>query len=132
MLQRSGALARLVFVDLIGSVFWFPIWWYTVGLKKMIDWCVEGLRYRAKQYAFGIWIRNFLVPMYGQYEWAGRLISVLMRFVVIVGRGIAIVVEGIAYFALVIAWIIIPPVALVMSLQNIVSGTFVRSVPGSL
>jgi hypothetical protein len=122
MLQRSGALARLVFVDLIGSVFWFPVWWYTVGLKKMIEWCVDGLRYRAKQYAFGIWIRNFFVPMYGQYEWTGRLISVFMRFVVIVGRGIAIGVEALVYLAFAVAWIVLPPLALVMAVQNILNG----------
>lgn len=129
MLQRTGALARLMFVDLIGSVFWFPVWWYTSGAKKMVEWCVEGLRYRAKQYAFGIWIRNFFVPMYGQYEWTGRAISVFMRFVVIVFRGIALAIEALAYLTFAIAWMTIPPFALVMALQNIWTGAFLSVVP---
>jgi hypothetical protein len=118
MMQRSGALARLVFVDLIGSVLWFPIWWYTKGLTKFISWCYEGLLYRYKQYAFRVWIKNFFVPMYAQYDWTGRLISIGMRFFVILGRGIAIFIEALAYLFLVLCWCLVPPLAIMMALQN--------------
>lgn len=128
MLQGTGALARLLFVDLIGSVLWFPVWWYTTGIKKMIQFCIDGLRYRIRQYAFAIWIKNFFVPMYGQYDWQGRLISVFMRFVVIVARGFALVFETLAYVFLVFCWALVPPLAFFMALQNIISGTFVNQI----
>lgn len=128
MLQGTGALARLLFVDLIGSVLWFPVWWYTTGIKKMIQFCIDGLRYRIRQYAFAIWIKNFFVPMYGQYDWQGRLISVFMRFVVIVARGIALFFEALAYVFLVFCWALVPPLAFFMALQNIISGTFVNQI----
>lgn len=122
MLQGTGALARLLFVDLIGSVAWFPIWWYTTGLKKMIQWCLDGLHYRVRQYSFAVWIKNFFVPMYGQYDWQGRLISVLMRTVVLTGRGVALVAEAVIYVFLVLAWAIVPPLAFILALQNILLG----------
>jgi len=129
MMQRTGALARLVFVDLIGSVVWFPVWWYTTGLKNMIVWCVEGINYRRRQYAIGLWVRNFFVPMYAQYDWGGRLVSIWMRFVVIIGRSLGLVLEGLAYAFLVVCWCVVPPLALVLALQNIIYGTFVQQVP---
>ncbi len=129
MMQRTGALARLVFIDLFGSVIWFPVWWYTTGLKNMIAWCVEGLSYRARQYAIGIWVKNFFVPMFAQNDWTGRLVSIWMRFVIIVLRSIGLVVEGLVYVFMVICWCVIPPLALALALQNILSGTFSSQVP---
>ncbi len=129
MLKSTGALARLLFIDLLGSLAWFPIWWYTTGLKKMISWCIDGLHYRIKQYSFKIWLKNFFVPMYGQYDWQGRAISVFMRLVVIIGRGIALAVEGVIYFVLILCWMIIPPLAFFLALQNIVSGMFMSQMP---
>jgi len=128
MMQGTGSLARLLFVDLIGSVVWFPIWWYTTGIKKLIQWCHDGLRYRVRQYSFRIWIKNFFVPMYGQYDWEGRLISVFMRFVVLVGRSIALVAEFVIYVILVFGWAIVPPVAFFMALQNILAGSLLPPV----
>ncbi|MFA6099557.1 MAG: hypothetical protein WC750_01605 [Patescibacteria group bacterium] len=129
MLQGTGALARLLFVDLIGSVAWFPIWWYTTGIKKMIQWCLDGLHYRIRQYSFAVWIKNFFVPMYGQYDWQGKLISVLMRTVVLIGRSIALVAEAVIYVFLVLAWAIVPPLVFILALQNIMSGAFMSQVP---
>ena len=127
MLQRTGALARLVFVDLIGSVVWFPVWWYTKGLKQMIAWCADGLRYRARQYGIGLWIRNFFVPMFAQYDWEGRLVSVGVRFFVILGRCIALVAEGVVYVFLVLCWVTVPPLALALAIQNILAGALTRT-----
>ncbi len=129
MLQGTGALARLLFVDLIGSVAWFPIWWYTTGIKRMIQWCLDGLRYRVRQYSFAVWIKNFFVPMYGQYDWQGRLISVFMRTVVLIGRAIAIVAEATVYVLLVFVWAVLPPLAFILALQNIMSGAFMSQIP---
>jgi len=122
MMQRSEALARLIFVDLLGSIIWFPIWWYTKGLQKFINWCYEGLRYRYEQYAFRVWIKNFFIPMYAQYDFVGRLISVGMRFFVILGRGIALLIEAFIYLGLIACWVIIPPLAILMALQNMYAG----------
>lgn len=104
-------VVRYLLSDVIGSVFYFPVWWYTVGLLSAVRWAVRQWSYQAKSFAIGLWIRSFYVPMYGQYDWAGRLMSIFMRFVVIVGRLIALVALAVAYFFLVCVWIVLPPIA---------------------
>ena len=118
MKSRVGAIAQLLFVDLIGSIAWFPVWWYTRGLQKVILSAFGAIRYRSQAYALKIWIRNFFAPMYGQYDWTGRLVSIFMRFVVIIGRSIAIVVEACVYLIGIVLWVLLPPVALILALQG--------------
>jgi hypothetical protein len=84
----------------------------------------NALRYRARAYAFVIWIKNFFVPMYGQYDWTGRLVSIFMRIVVLIGRGIALVVEAMVYAAGLVVWVLAPFVALLMFITNLY-GSFV-------
>ncbi|MBD3251608.1 hypothetical protein GF380_04120 [Candidatus Uhrbacteria bacterium] len=122
MKTRVGSIAQLLFVDLIGSVAWFPVWWYTKGLQMLLQSVFRALQYRVRAYAFGIWIKNFFVPMYGQYDWTGRLISVFMRFVVLIGRGIAITVIAWVYLLGVIAWVLLPPLALLLFFQGGAAG----------
>lgn len=122
MNPRVSAIARLLFVDLLGSVAWFPVWWYTTGLSLAAGKAWQALRYRSQAYAFRIWIRNFFVPMYGQYDLAGRLVSVFMRFVVLVGRGIALVAEALVYAAGLVLWGVAPPLTIVFFLMNAFGG----------
>ena len=129
MLKRTDAIALFLFIDFMSSLAWFPFWWSISVLIKMIGWCIDGLHYRIKQYSFKIWLKNFFVPMYGQYDWQGRAISVFMRLVVIIGRGIALAAEGVIYFVLILCWMIIPPLAFFLALQNIVSGMFMSQMP---
>ena len=118
MKSRVGAVAQLLFVDLFGSIAWFPVWWYTDGLTLAASKAVAALRYRSQAYAFRIWIRNFFVPMYGQHDLAGRLVSVFMRLIVLVGRSIAIAVEAIAYALALLLWMLILPLALIFAVIN--------------
>lgn len=124
MKSRVGAVSHLLFIDLLGSVAWFPVWWYTKGLLMVANSAFNALRYRARAYSFVIWIKNFFVPMYGEYDWTGRLISVFMRFVVLIGRSIALVVEAMVYAAGLVVWVLAPAVALLLFLTNLF-GSFV-------
>lgn len=108
-------LTKFVVSETIGSVMRFPLWWYTDGLMNLGAWIVRELEYRWKAYAFAIWIRNIFVPMYGQYDWSGRLVSFVMRLVVLVGRGIALIIEALAYFFLALLYVIAPPSAIVLT-----------------
>jgi hypothetical protein len=118
MKSRVGAVAQLLFVDLAGSVAWFPVWWYTKGLQKVVTSSFAALRYRSQSYALTLWIRNFFVPMYGQYDWTGRLVSVFMRTVVIIGRSIALLVEAWVYLLGAVFWVLLPPVSLLLAIRG--------------
>lgn len=128
--SRTQAVAKLVFIDLVGSVAWFPVWWYTTGLQRVIESSVNAIRYRVRSYALRVWIRNFFVPMYGQYDWTGRLISLLMRFVVLVFRIFELAFESALYAAGIILYALAPPVFVALFVMSFIQGAFIEQVTG--
>ena len=120
MQSRTGAVARLLLVDLAGSVLWFPLWWYTTGLSRVIMHGLRVLRYRARSYSLAIWLKNFFVPMYGQHDLVGRLVSVVMRFIVLVGRSIALLVEAMFYLFVVALWAAAPAAFLFLCVNGLI------------
>lgn len=119
MAARAGAVSKLLFRDFVGSLFWFPIWWYTTGIMRVVAGSFRTLVFRWREYGLQIWLRNFFVPMYGEYDITGRLVSVLVRFAVLIARLVAIVAEALFYVIISIAWIVAPVLFLVLALLNL-------------
>lgn len=115
---------RLLILDLFGSVLWFPVWWYTTGLKRVVAASIRAILYRVKEYALIIWIKNFFVPMYGQFDAIGRIVSICMRAMVLLGRGVMLSVVGLIYLLGILAWIVLPPAILILLILNVVRGSF--------
>lgn len=111
------SLAKLVLAETAGSVIRFPYWWYTDGLSKTVQWVANSLMYRWRSYAIGIWSRNMFVPMYGQYDLTGRLVSFFMRFIILILRSVGFVAEALAYGVLLVVWCLAPVLALVMLIE---------------
>jgi hypothetical protein len=128
MASHAGPVFKYFIIDLAGSVIRFPVWWYTTGFRAVVGWVTRSLSYRWKSYAFGIWARNFFVPMYGQHDVTGRLVSVFMRFVVLVGRLIAFGAETFAYLVLATVWVLAPAAFLLLFLSNFYQGAFLGSI----
>jgi len=105
--------------DLLGSVLRFPLWWYGEGFLRVTGWMRTKLAYRWKSYAFVIWMQNILVPMYGQYDWSGRLVSFIMRLVVLVARAIAFIAEAVWYAFLTAAYAMLPVIAALLFIFNL-------------
>lgn len=122
MTSRLGAVGKLLFIDLLGSVAWFPIWWYTIGLRRLVDFAIRSIRFQAKKYGLAIWIRNFFVPMYGQYDITGRLVSVFMRFVVLIWRSFALAIESVIYAAIICVWAVALPILIALVVTSIAQG----------
>lgn len=114
-------LTKFVLSETVGSVLRFPMWWYSDGLLRLAKWVVRQLDYRWRAYSFAIWIRNLFVPMYGQYDWSGRLVSFVMRVVVLIGRGIGLFFEAFAYLVLTFVYVLVPPLALIMAVFSLTS-----------
>lgn len=97
-------LAIEFFLDLI----YFPIWWYTGGLVHQLRVCRDLMKDGNRALGPGLWLRNMFVPMFGQYDWQGRIVSFFMRLVNVIGRAIALwfwlwIVVGVF-----LLWIIFP------------------------
>lgn len=100
-----------------GSLVRFSYWWYTEGLSKTARWIGDTLAFRWRASAIGLWMTNLFVPMYGQYDFTGRLVSFFMRLVVLFWRSIAFFVEATAYGVLLLVWCLAPVISLVMLIE---------------
>ena len=103
---------RLVFQRLTLEFFldllYFPIWWYTKGIAHQLRVCSDLFKDGNRALAPGLWLRNIFVPMFGQYDWQGRIVSVFMRFVNVIGRAIALFLWLLVAIAVFFLWILFP------------------------
>ncbi len=109
MAQNAAVLSeRYFFVDLLGGIVFFPVWWYTLGLARVGRMALRALDEERRSLAIGVWIKNLFVPMYNANDIAGRLISFFMRTVQIIGRTIVFAVYFILVAALFTAYLLLP------------------------
>ena len=98
---------KIVFQTL-GNIIYFPFWWYSVGFVETIKKEAIFFRNQEKSLGFSVWLTNIFVPMYGQADAAGRIISFFIRLIQIIVRGLALLF----WLALVIAgavlWLALP------------------------
>lgn len=95
---------KLIFVDIILDFFYWPIWWYTTGLKNALLFGARQLKETWRALALGIWFRNIFTPMYGDHSILGRVISLVMRLVVLVWKLARMAIWTMIILALLIIW----------------------------
>ncbi len=101
-------IAQRILLDIVWDIVYFPIWWYSAGAKKILLGCFRMIAEYNRSLAPGLWLKNIFVPMYGQYDWQGRLMSFFMRLVNIIGRSIALLICTSIILALFFVWLAFP------------------------
>lgn len=97
-----------IFLEAILDMFYTPVWWYGRGIIYWGKKCVSWLRSGNETLAPGLWLKNLFVPMFGQYDWQGRIISFLIRLVQVIFRGLCLGAWGVVCVLVFIVWIIAP------------------------
>lgn len=100
-------LQRIFFEGFL-DIFYAPVWWYSRGLEYWGKKCLALLQNGNETLAPELWLKNLFVPMFGQYDWQGRLISFLIRFVQVIARGLALMVWAMICAIVFFAWILVP------------------------
>lgn len=85
------------------TFFYFPIWWYSKGVIRWYALWYGGVIFIFKRSGVSVWIKNWLVPMFGQSDWQGRLISFVMRTIQIIIRFFALLIFSIFYTIIMLA-----------------------------
>ncbi|PIX12175.1 hypothetical protein COZ73_00770, partial [Candidatus Falkowbacteria bacterium CG_4_8_14_3_um_filter_36_11] len=67
---------------------------------------------REKSLALLIWIKNIGRPMYGQYDWQGRIISFFMRLIQIIIRSFFMLFWLALALAILGLWALLPFIVL--------------------
>ena len=101
-------LIKYVAIDLVGDFIYFPLWWYSKGLKKALMFTGQKIIRIQNSLGVSIWAKNLFRPMYGQYDIQGRLISFLMRLFQLIIRSIAFVFIFILILFIPVIWVIFP------------------------
>lgn len=118
--KKSPTVSTLefIFVNVAGDVVYWPVWWYSRGLFKAGRFCLNEVTAQAERLGLPVWVKNIFTPMFGQYDWEGRLISFAMRLIQIIVRGIALAVWTIVMLAVFLIWIILPPLIIYEIIVN--------------
>ncbi|MBU4315172.1 hypothetical protein KJ673_02085 [Patescibacteria group bacterium] len=112
---------RYFFIDLIGGILRWPIWWYTRGLVLVAKGGKGWIMGYAKSLALSVWLKNLFVPMYGMYDWQSRIISFLMRVAQIIVRAIGVLFLIIAVFIVMVIYLLLPIATVGTFIYEIVS-----------
>lgn len=106
--HNPGFYSTKIVVELIWEIVYFPIWWYTRGLWQFMLSILNFLSHKNKSIGFTVWLKNILRPMYGQYDFFGIIISIVIRSVQIIFRGLIMLIWiGLSLLALA-AWLALP------------------------
>ena len=113
-------LQRL-FLELILDIIYFPIWWYTSGLKHAWVFCWHLLEDGNAVLAPGLWLKNIFVPMFGQSDFQGRLVSFFMRLINVLARGFVLLLYLVLLLFLFLLWIIIPIIVVYLFFRSFIN-----------
>jgi hypothetical protein len=114
MAQSSNPTLTGILLDIIIDIVFFPFWWYSVGLIKTAKKLAEFVMDKERSLALFVWIKNIFVPMYGQRDIQGFLISFFVRLVQIIFRGLILLFWMAAALIAFCLWIIFPALVVYM------------------
>lgn len=100
-------LSRLS-VSFFFEIIYAPVWWYTRGLFWFVTQMGNSIGEAADSAALRLWVKNLFVPMYGQYDFWGRIVSFIIRLANIIGRALWVGIWAIMCISCVLLWIVVP------------------------
>ena len=112
-------VAQKIILEFFWHLIYFPVWWYTEGLKNAALYCLNLLRAGNDLLAPGLWAQNLFVPMFGQNDWQGRIVSVLMRFINVIIRSIGLFICFLAVIFVFLLWLLCPVFVLYMLIMSV-------------
>ncbi|MBU0597005.1 hypothetical protein KJ641_02535 [Patescibacteria group bacterium] len=104
------------FLDLL----YFPIWWYTAGAKRFILGLVRIFQEANMMMVPGLWLKNIFVPMFGQYDWQGRIMSFFVRLANVIFRSIGLFIWLIILVIFYFIWLLFPLFVIYMFVNSLI------------
>ncbi|EKE07200.1 MAG: hypothetical protein ACD_18C00160G0002 [uncultured bacterium] len=101
-------LLQRMILELLWDMVYFPIWWYSDGARRALLFCSRLVRDVNGMLAPGLWFKNMFVPMFGQDDLQGRLVSFIMRFFNTLFRTIGLFIWLFVVIVLFFVWILLP------------------------
>jgi hypothetical protein len=106
--DNLGLYGGKIVFNLMKDIIYFPIWWYSRGLKQLLEKLKDFLVNKERSLALFVWVKNIFRPMYSQYDWLGIIISFFVRLVQIIFRGAIFIFWLVFSLAIFIFWLLLP------------------------
>ncbi|MBP9760890.1 MAG: hypothetical protein KBD15_01455 [Candidatus Magasanikbacteria bacterium] len=100
-------IQRLV-LEFFFDILYAPVWWYSVGAKQVLIALLRTAKHASLRLAPMLWLKNIFVPMFGQTDWQGRMVSFFMRLVNVIGRSFALVIVSVLLLGVFLFWVAVP------------------------
>ena len=97
-----------IVIEFFLDILFFPLWWYTGGMVYALGAAGSVFATGNGFLAPGLWLKNLFVPMFGQHDLQGRLVSFIIRLGNVIFRGFALLIWSIIVFALLLVWVLAP------------------------
>jgi hypothetical protein len=97
-----------IILDFIFHLLYFPVWWYTGGVVHTARFFARQVRFVHAYLVPDLWLKNLFVPMFGQYDWQGRIMSFFIRLANVVVRTLMLIFWIIFMLAVCIIWPLVP------------------------
>ena len=111
--STTVAILRYCIIDIIGSFLHWPLWWYSRGLYLVVRYILQSLGRSEAGLGVRLMLVHMFQPMYGQNDREGRIISFVMRLVLLISRAVVLLFITVGWLALLLLWLLIPMVVIV-------------------
>lgn len=118
--STTSRAATFLLREFVGDVLYFPVWWYSRGLRQTATTLVRSWQTLIDHLSLPILIRTMGKPMYGDYTRSGRIISFFLRLFLVFTRGILVVIWTVVDLILLLLWMAGPVVAVAMLLRQLI------------
>ncbi len=100
---------KFIVFDVLLDFLYLPVWWYSKGLLQILSWIGGCIRYVNGLTGLGLWTKSLFKPMYGERSFQGRIVSFVMRIVVLVWKLLSFGICLIVLLLLLVGWLIFLP-----------------------
>jgi hypothetical protein len=97
-----------LFLDAVLELLYFPVWWYSRGLKKAAFFCWKRVKDGWRVMALSILIRNVFKPMYAQRGWDAYVLSMMVRLFQLFWRFLFMFLWFFLWVLVLLAWLVLP------------------------
>lgn len=102
------SFSKIFLIDVILDILYFPVWWYSKGLKNVLLWAGRRIRIANINLSLRLWLTSLFKPMFGERSRSGRIISFFMRLMVLVWRSFLILMVILSASLVIVIWIVLP------------------------
>ena len=103
-----GQASKTIFLDIIGEILYFPLWWYSAGLKRTFLYVLHSIKNTSLDLALPLMLKSMFKPMFGQADRQGRAISFFMRLILLFSRLLVFIILAILNLVILILWLALP------------------------